>query len=409
MRIFGFMLKKELGRTLIISILLSVISAVFLISSCKSMYEYSEYTEALKSFSESNDVYKSVSEKLARSQSDSNEVLEEINNYVSDNQIPGKPPAVIPNELVEKLFEPSTEQGEYCDTRLDDSRMLSIMITQIEAQHNSKKMIEERMEGYTRNARRGVKDKYSLALSEKLIRDYTEVVSYEDAKTEFTDTRAANSFIEYMSGEIVLEFGFYILLFYIFSSEIQSGRFRSFAITKTGARKFTLNKIITSYAVIMVFTAICYLSAVIVMLILNKDSALLSAPIQYLNGFELSSENLTVGGYIFLLFIFKMLYALFISSIIMLISMIGRKTIIAGLFSLLPIILFRIIGSNVKLSESRFGMIFTCNFISMTNDINYVSVFSVPVKIYYLYIPIILFSAAALTGIVYAISGKRGI
>lgn len=409
MKIFSFMLKKELGRTLIISILLAVISTVFFISSCKNMYKYDEYTAALNSFSESSDIYESISEELSKSQSGSNEVMQEINEYVSSNQIPGKPPAMIPDELVEKLFAPSNQQGEYCDTQRDDSIMLSVMLTQIESQHNSKTMIEERMEGYTRNVRRGVKDKYSLALSEKLIDDYSEVVSYETGKTELTDTRAANAFIEYMSSEVVLAFGLYILLFYTFSSEIQSGRFRSFAITKTGARKFTLNKIITSYVVVVIFTAIYYVSAIIVMLILNKDSSLFSAPLQYLNGYEMSSETITVGGYIFLLFIFKLIYALFISSLILFMSIISRKTIIAGLLSLAPIMLFRSIGTDTKLSQSRLGMIFSCDFTGMTKDINYVSFLNAPVKIYYLYILIILFSTAAFTGLIYAVSGKRGI
>lgn len=409
MKILGFMLKKDIGRTLIIGIALSLISVVFFISSCKNMYQYDEYTAALNSFSESDDIYGSVSEELTKSQSGSDEVMQEINDYVSGNQFPGKPPAVLPDELVEKLFAPSTRQGKYCDTQLDDSIMLSVMLTQIEAQHNSKIMIEERMEGYTRNVRRGVKDKYSLALSEKLIDDYTEVISYETDKTKLTDTRAADAFIEYMSSEIILAFGIYILLFFVFSSEIQSGRFRSFSVTKTGARKFTLYKIIAGYSAAAIFTSIWYLISVIVMLILNKDGSLLSAPLQYLSGFELSSETVTVGGYIFILFIFKLVYALFISSVIMLISMISRKTIIAGILSLAPIIFFGTVGTSAELSESRLGMIFSCNFTGMTKDINYVSFLNSPVKIYCLYVPIILLSTAALTAIIYAISGKRGI
>lgn len=409
MKILGFMLKKEIGKTLVIGIALSLISAVFFLSSCKNMYQYDEYTAALNSFSESDDTYESVSEELTKSQSGSDEVMQEISGYVSGNQIPGKPPAVLPDELVEKLFAPSTRQGKYCDTQLDDSIMLSVMLTQVEAQHNSKTMIEERMKGYSRNVRRGVKDKYSLALSEKLIDDYTEVISYETDKTKLTDTRAADAFIEYMSSEIILLFGVFILLFPVFSSEIQSGRFRSFSVTKTGAGKFTLYKIIAGYSSAAIFTSVWYLISVIVMLILNKDGSLLSAPLQYLSGFELSSETVTVGGYIFILYIFKLVYALFISSIIMLISMISRKTIIAGVLSLVPIIFFGTVGTSAEISESRFGMIFSCNFTGMTKDINYVSFLNSPVKIYCLYVPIILLSTAALTAIVYAISGKRGI
>ena len=409
MKILSFMLKKDIRRTLMISFLLALISSVFFISSCKSMYQYDEYTKVLNSFSKSSNIYESISEELSKSQSESNDTIQEINDFVGNNQIMGRPPAVLPDELVEKLFAPSNQQGKYCGTQLDDSILLSSMLTQIEAQNNSEKMIKERMEGYTRNVRRGVKDKYSLALSQKLIEEYTEVVSYESDKTELRDTRAANAFVDYMSSEIVLSFGLYIFLFHIFSSDIQSGRFKSFAVTKTGARKFALNKIAVGYISATIFVIIFYVSAFIMMLTLNKDSSLLSAPIQYLSGFELSSETLTVGGYIFMMFIFKLIYALFLSSLIMLMSMISRKTIIAGVLSLVPIVLFRGSDTGTTSAESHIGMVFHCNFINMTKDINYVNILNAPVKIYFLYVLIILLSTAVLTAIIYAISGKRGI
>ena len=142
------------------------------------------------------------------------------------------------------------------------------------------------------------------------------------------------------------------------------------------------------------------------MLIINTDGSLLSAPIQYLSGFELSSETMTVGEYILMVFVLKLLYALFISSVIMLVSMLSRKTIVAGTLSLGLIILLKVAAPN--LSQSLAGMIFSCSFINMTGDINYIDLLTVPVKIYYLYGAVTILCTAAITGIVCVLSGKRG-
>ena len=99
--------------------------------------------------------------------------------------------------------------------------------------------------GYSRNARRGVTDEYSLKLSDKLISDYNAVITDLKKSDDIIDTRAADGFENYMSSEILIPFGVYLLLFSIFSSEIQSGRIKSFGISKTGVRKFSLFKLCT--------------------------------------------------------------------------------------------------------------------------------------------------------------------
>lgn len=406
MNIFRFMLRKDVKRMLLVSIGLSLLSIVFLLFSCRDMYAFEQYSSTFQSFSQSENPYESVSQKLSETESDSVDVMTEINEFTMSNLKPGEPPAVIPDELVSQLLAPLEQTGKYGGTESDDRSMLTIMLTQLESQNRSGELIENRVRGYTRNARRGVRDIYSLDLSEHLIDEYTDVLSYQETVTGAIDTRAADAFVDYMSEEILLTLGLYILLFYIFSSELQSGRFRSFAITKAGARKFTANKLITGYCAAVIFTVIYYMSAFAAMLIINTDGSLLSAPIQYLSGFELSSETMTVGEYILMVFVLKLLYALFISSVIMLVSMLSRKTIVAGTLSLGLIILLKVAAPN--LSQSLAGMIFSCSFINMTGDINYIDLLTVPVKIYYLYGAVTILCTAAITGIVCVLSGKRG-
>lgn len=83
------------------------------------------------------------------------------------------------------------------------------------------------MRGYSRNARRGVTDEYSLKLSNKLIEDYDSVITALEKSDKIIDTRAADGFENYMSSEILIPFGVYLLLFSIFSSEIQSSRIKA--------------------------------------------------------------------------------------------------------------------------------------------------------------------------------------
>lgn len=72
------------------------------------------------------------------------------------------------------------------------------------------------MRGYSRNARRGVTDEYSLKLSDKLISDYNAVITDLKKSDDIIDTRAADGFENYMSSEILIPFGVYLLLFSIF-------------------------------------------------------------------------------------------------------------------------------------------------------------------------------------------------
>ncbi len=88
-----------------------------------------------------------------------------------------------------------------------------------------------RVRGYSRNARRGVTDEYSL----KAFRQAHQRLQRRDNRPkksdDIIDTRAADGFNN-MSSEILIPFGVYLLLFSIFSSEIQSSRIKSFGITK---------------------------------------------------------------------------------------------------------------------------------------------------------------------------------
>ena len=76
---------------------------------------------------------------------------------------------------------------------------------------------------------------------------------------------------------------------------------------------------------------------IITLFIYDTNGFKLDMPLQYLSGFELSSANMSFGGYLVAVFAAKLVYALFTASIVMFLSMLCRKTILAGAVCLVPI------------------------------------------------------------------------
>ena len=132
-----------------------------------------------------------------------------------------------------------------------------------------------------------------MKLSDKLISDYNAVITDLKKSDDIIDTRAADGFENYMSSEILIPFGVYLLLFSIFSSEIQSSRIKSFGITKTGVRKFSLFKLCTGFVAVIILVLIIYTVDIITLFIYDTNGFKLDMPLQYLSGFELSSANMS--------------------------------------------------------------------------------------------------------------------
>ena len=218
MKLLRFMIRKDMAKSALISLLLALLSCAFLISVLRPSYAYGEkYMTYLKSGSEA------VSQGAQKLADEQNSLNNEINDYQNNHNTGGVKQAELPVELEKdnRFSQKNSQAGVGLDS------MFSLIEGQLYAQQNSLKLISERVRGYSRNARRGVTDEYSLKLSNKLIEDYDSVITALEKSDNIIDTRAADGFENYMSSEILIPFGVYLLLFSIFSSEIQSGRIKA--------------------------------------------------------------------------------------------------------------------------------------------------------------------------------------
>ena len=298
MKLLRFMIRKDMAKSAFISLLLALLSCAFLISVLRPSYAYGEkYITYLKGGSET------VSQDAQKLADEQNALNNEINDYQNNHNTGGVKQAELPAELEEKIIDFSQKNSQ-AGVGLDS--MFSLIEGELYSQQNALKLISERVRGYSRNARRGVTDEYSLKLSNKLIEDYDSVITTLEKSDKIIDTRAADGYENYMSSEILIPFGVYLLLFSIFSSEIQSGRIKSFGITKTGVRKFSLFKLCTGFVAVIILVLIIYTVDIITLLIYDTNGFKLSMPLQYLSGFELSSANMSFGGYIAAVFAAKL-------------------------------------------------------------------------------------------------------
>ena len=364
MKLLRFMIRKDMAKSALISLLLALLSCAFLISVLRPSYAYGEkYMTYLKGGSET------VSQDAQKLADEQNALNNEINDYQNNHNTGGVKQAELPVELEEKIIDFSQKNSQ-AGAGLDS--MFSLIEGELYSQQNALKLISERVRGYSRNARRGVTDEYSLKLSDKLISDYNAVITDLKKSDDIIDTRAADGFENYMSSEILIPFGVYLLLFSIFSSEIQSSRIKSFGITKTGVRKFSLFKLCTGFVAVIILVLIIYTVDIITLFIYDTNGFKLDMPLQYLSGFELSSANMSFGGYLVAVFAAKLVYALFTASIVMFLSMLCRKTILAGAVCLVPIFVPLYLKTTSR--STNIGMISTvCNSRNFKNGSSFIT------------------------------------
>ena len=423
MKLLRFMIRKDMAKSALISLLLALLSCAFLISVLRPSYAYGEkYMTYLKGGSEtvSQDAQKLADEQNAlnndkqydviagRLPEKYNEVVlvvdknNEINDYQNNHNTGGVKQAELPVELEEKIIDFSQKNSQ-AGAGLDS--MFSLIEGELYSQQNALKLISERVRGYSRNARRGVTDEYSLKLSNKLIEDYDSVITALEKSDKIIDTRAVDGFENYMSSEILIPFGVYLLLFSIFSSEIQSSRIKSFGITKTGVRKFSLFKLCTGFVAVIILVLIIYTVDIITLFIYDTNGFKLDMPLQYLSGFELSSANMSFGGYLVAVFAAKLVYALFAASIVMFLSMLSRKTILAGAVCLVPIFV------PLYLKTTSFSNpavdILTGNYTNMLNDTGYMNFWGIPAREYVVYFAIIFIMTAFFVAGTYLLAERQ--
>ena len=414
MKVFDFMIKKDIKPVLMIT--LALVSFSFLMQ----FMHYREfvknepyYTDAFDTISKEKDISQTIDIQLKEASQKRSDALAEVMNYIyGEGYDHTKPPEELPSEMVEKLFFPSYENGIYAPLADTDVAILSQLKSQLYAQQNYVNLISDQLISYERNVRRGVTDKYILAVSEKLTEDYTEVI--KEPHTEVTDTRAADGMVSFVSTDMIPLFAVFIILFSRFSSEIQSRRFMSFSATKYGACNFTLSKILSGYVTFTVFYVIYCVGYFLIFLLFDKNSGALFAPVQICATYELSTEALSVFQYMLLAMVTRFVYCIALGSIVMLISFVCKRTIAAGIVGLVAIALPLVLKetylvSSAIVTKQYVKIILSCDVFNMYHGLNYVDVLGTPVKVYVLFFIAMAFVSVIFSAITLAVSTKRGV
>ena len=126
-------------------------------------------------------------------------------------------------------------------------------------------------------------------------------------------------------------------------------------------------------------------------------------PLQYLKGYELSSFDMSFGGFCLSVFLLRALSVLLVSAIIMLLSFLCRRNIISGLVCLLPTGL--IIG--LQAYDSELAKTICCKPSYLLGSEGYLNILGVPFPVTLLYVQVSLMAIIIALITVYAQSLRR--
>ena len=210
MRLFLFTFKKSLKPALMITLAVALLSCVLLGFTARGEYAFSKsYTETFDAFDKEN-AYTQVSEKVAEYEKAKSDLAERVNKYLSKNSSFGKPPPTLPEGLAAAAIR-NSQKGENPDS--SDSEMYSFILANLKDSAESCELIDDKLSAFSRNARRGVTDEYSLALSAVLTEDYGEVIKMQERDGRLYDTRAANAFAGFIENDRLYFVLCFLLLF----------------------------------------------------------------------------------------------------------------------------------------------------------------------------------------------------
>ncbi len=395
MNLFVFILNKAIKPTVMITAGLLCASMVFMSVSYHNSFAAAEnYDNILSSFSNAEEGF-IISKAQSTALSDNTrEIYSRADKYISSHKHNGVP-APLPDSMVDEIIAARSESTSY-------NSVYTLMSSQLFSQAVSRKLITERTEGYSRNIRRGVTDEFSLRTAEKMTDDYTEVLINEENADKVYDTRAADNFTDFMSSELISYLGIFMLTFPLFSSELQSRRFAAIKATATGPKKFTAARAFVGLLQSAAFFTLWYFSLAAAAVI-SSGGGILSMPVQYLKGYELSHLPLSFGGFIMYMYALKLIHLLALCAASMLLSLLSAKVILSALASGLTAVLFRAAG---RIGGAA-GQILSCDISKMSRDINFIDLSSTPMQIPVVFCAVMILFALACLLLTVLLSERR--
>ena len=389
MRLLLFMLGRSIKPAVLITVFVSVVSCVMLTFCEKGGYVYDKEYDSVFSSLEADTAYDKVSEMADNTRAQNDDLAKRAGDYIAAHTKPGSPPPVLPDGLAGQAVR-AAQKGDDSSSA-GQGELYEFMGSSLKDGKESEQHIGDKLSGYKRNARRGVTDEYSLALSAVLTRDYEQVLDNQQLADKLYDTRAANAYLEYIENDMLFFVLVFLLCFSSFSSERQSRRLSAFAITKAGAARFIFCRIISAGLVCGV-CAVIYCLLQFCGMCLSGGVGCLDMPLQYLKGYALSSYAISFGGLCIAAVVLRVLLAEVLCVAMLLLSFLSKRNITAGLICLAP----TAVMIGLSKSDNSTAQFVTCKFSFLFGGEGYVRVFSTPYPVVWLYVLICAFAAGAL-------------
>lgn len=216
--------------------------------------------------------------------------------------------------------------GKYSETVSDDAYMLSQLSRRLANQNTFEESLENNIEIMNRGIRRdaGQTEKYGAVLSE-----------LQKVDTEFAvaDTIIIDKILKYIEADYFIIILIVLSVFSIFSSVLQNKISNHILVSKMGMKKFALSQIAVTLGIILLGLVIYYAGVILALSKGNIGEIPWSLPIQAINGYENISFAFSVGQYFLISVVIKAIYCIFITSVVLLISILCKNTVISAVLS----------------------------------------------------------------------------
>ncbi len=195
------------------------------------------------------------------------------------------------------------------------------------------------------------------------------------------DPSGASFFLQFFESDMIIFALLGLLNFGIFASLIQRKRADVVAISKMGMKKFTRRRMLAAF---FINTIVYFLYTFLLIFIVGKsllDIELLEAPLQILQFYETVPLAVSVGEYLMISILLRYLLCMALDAVVLLISMISHKTIIAIVGTILLIGIQMYIGGKPQVDANPDFLVAACSGTvrEMIQNLPYINLFGHPV------------------------------
>lgn len=263
--------------------------------------------------------------------------------------------------------------GEVSPTVYYDSILLDVITEEYLPRWNLASVIENEIKLDRRNLHRYQPTEYDYKLSEVRLAAAEGIdIGYSDNAPSF----GVSFYLPRFEGDLFIVLLVMLLSFTMFSKLRENGYLKYTATAKQGISRFAIKQYAAGILLVLAAFIIYTAGHIIYAVMYLPELSILSAPIQIINGYQSFVYPLTVGEYILLSVLVKLLFMLLVYSLTSFISLVSQNSIISFIANLL---LAAVIWFLPALSDSAaIKGLFSGN-IGVLSAEQYVNLFGAPV------------------------------